>query len=107
MKLLRLKANSTHPTHKKLERVIGLLENIQLDFEWVDGVLKVRDHEFAVSFDYVDQDEGKPMGDLPPTFAYKLTRDKIPNKYCQCRHCDPSYGKDQSPARPPFPPPNR
>lgn len=91
MKLLRLRANPSHPTYQKLEKVITFLEHINLDFEWVDGVLKVRDHEFAVSFDYVSEDDGTPMSDLPPTFAHKLTREKIPNRHCKCRHCDPNF----------------
>jgi len=89
MTLLRLKANPEHPTSKKVERLIGLLENIQLDLEWVDGVLKVRDNEFCVTFDLVSKDDDRPQNDMPPTFEYKLTREKIPNKYCKCRHCDP------------------
>jgi hypothetical protein len=88
MNVLRLKANKCHPTSRKLERVIDFLEHIKLDFEWVEGVLKVRDHQFACSFDLVREDDGKPMSDLPPVFEYKLTRDKIPNKYCKCSHCN-------------------
>ncbi len=95
-KMLKLKANQSHPTAKKLERVIGLLENINLEFDWTDGVLKIRDTEFNVTFDLVDLDEGKPMGDMPPLFQYKLIRDKIPNRYCKCRHCDSSFGKEDA-----------
>lgn len=91
--MLKLKANPAHPTYKKLERVIGLLENIHLEFDWQDGVLKVRDTEYNVTFDLVESDEGKPMGDLPPLFQYKLVRDKMPNKFCKCRHCDPNFDK--------------
>lgn len=96
MKLLRLKANSSHPTFKKVQRLIGLLENAQLELEWVDGCLKVRDVEYCVTFDLVREDEqcdGDPINDLPPTFEYKLTRDKIPNKYCKCIHCNPNSGE--------------
>ena len=92
-KMLKLKANPSHPTYKKLERVIGLLENINLEFDWTDGVLKVRDTEYNVTFDLVELDEGKPMGDMPPLFQYKLVRDKLPNRYCKCRHCDTNFGK--------------
>lgn len=98
MNLLRLKANSTHPTYKKVERLIGLLENAKLELEWVDGSLKVRDVELCVTFDLVREDEqcdGEPISDLPPTFEYKLTREKMPNKYCKCRHCDPNYSVDK------------
>lgn len=91
MKPLRLVANPEHPTYKKVERLIGLLENMKLDLEWVDGELKVRDQEFAVTFDLVTIDDGRPQNDLPPFFEYKLTREKIPNKNCKCRHCNPKY----------------
>ena len=91
MNLLRLKANPEHPTFKKVERLIGLLENIQLELEWVDGALKIRDTEYCVTFDLVTQEDDRPQTDMPPTFEYKLTREKAPNKYCKCRHCDPNY----------------
>jgi hypothetical protein len=90
MKLLRLKANPEHPTYKKVERLIGLLENIKLELEWVDGVIKIRDTEYCVAFDFVTDDD-RPQTDMPPTFEYKLTREKAPNRYCKCRHCDPNY----------------
>jgi len=92
MKLLKLKANPEHPTYKKVERLIGFLENIKLDLEWVDGKLKIRDQEFCVTFDCVSKDDNKPQTDMPPVFEFKLTREKSPNKYCKCRHCDPNYG---------------
>jgi len=92
MKLLKLKANPSHPTYKKLERVIGLLDNAKLELEWVDGTLKIRDTEYCVTFDLVREDDNSPQSDLPPTFEYKLTREKIPNKYCKCRHCNPNIG---------------
>lgn len=90
MDLLRLKANPEHPTSKKIERIIGLMEKIQLEFECIDGALKIRDYEFCVTFDLVTKD-GTPQTDMPPAFEYKLTREKLPNKYCKCRHCDPNY----------------
>ena len=92
----RLRANPTHPTYKKMERIMGLLEHCQINFEWVDGKLKIRDNEFAVSFDVVEIEEGFPITELPPLFAHKLVRDKVPNKYCVCIHCNPDFGKDEN-----------
>ncbi len=94
MKLLRLKANPEHPTYKKVQRLIGLLENIKVELEWVDGFLKIRDHEFCVTFDLVTEDD-RPQSDMPPIFDYKLTREKAPNQYCKCRHCNPSIMLDK------------
>lgn len=91
MEWLRLKANPEHPTFKKVERLIGLLEKIHLELEWVDGNLKIRDTEFCVTYDLVTQEDDKPQSDMPPVFEYKLTREKMPNKYCKCRHCDPNF----------------
>lgn len=94
MKLLRLKANPSHPTYKKVECLINLLETAQLELEWVDGYIKIRDVELCTVFDLVREDDGAPQTDMPPTFEYKLTRDKIPNKYCKCIHCCPNYKGD-------------
>jgi hypothetical protein len=90
----KLKANASHPTFKKLERIIGLLEHCQINLEWVDGKLKIRDGELAVSFDVVDVDDNAALTELPPLFAYKLTRHKKANPHCRCRHCDPFFGQD-------------
>lgn len=93
-RLLRLKANPSHPTYQKVALLIEFLEKANLELEWVEGALKVRDTKYCVAFDLVRQDEqcdGEPISDLPPTFEYKLTREKMPNKYCRCRHCDPKY----------------
>lgn len=89
----KLKANPIHPTFKKLQRIIGLLENIQLDLEWRDGCLKIRDHEFGVTYDFLHKDEDTPMNDLPPLFEFRLSRDQVINKYCKCRFCDSNFGK--------------
>lgn len=91
----KLRANPSHPTFKKLERLIGLLEHVKINFEWVDGRLKIRDSEFAVSFDLVDESEDTGLTQLPPLFAYKLTRDNQINKYCECRNCNPHFDKDK------------
>lgn len=91
MKLLRLKANPSHPTYRKVERLIAFLQHIKLDMEWVDGVIKVRDQELCVAYDLVTLDGDRPQTDMPPTFEHKLTREKEPNKYCKCRHCDPNF----------------
>lgn len=91
MNLLRLKANPEHPTYRKVQRIIELLEKIQLEVECVDGALKIRDYEFCVVYDLVNVADDTPQTDMPPTFEYKLTRDKFPNKYCKCRHCDTNY----------------
>lgn len=91
MNTLRLKANPEHPTYRKVERLIAFLEHIKLDMEWVNGALKIRDQEFCVAYDLVTADDGRVQTDMPPTFEFKLTRDKEPNKYCKCRHCDPNY----------------
>lgn len=91
-----LRANQTHPTYKKMERIIGLLEHCQINFEWVNGKLKIRDSEYAVSFDVVEEEEGNPLTEVPPLYAYKLVRGKSPNKYCECIHCNPDFGKDNN-----------
>lgn len=91
MDVLKLKANPTHPTYRKVERLIAFLEHIKLDMEWVDGALKIRDQEFCVAYDLVTDDGDRPQTDMPPTFEFKLIRDKEPNKYCQCRYCNPNF----------------
>lgn len=87
METLRLKANPSHPTYKKIQRIIGLLENVQITLEWINGKLKIRDHEYGVSFDVVDIDTNKPLDDMPPLFEFKLTRNKIPIRNCRCVYC--------------------
>jgi hypothetical protein len=85
----KLKATMAHPTSKKIARIITFLEAIQVELELVNGCIKVRDHEFAVSFDLC-QEDNEPITSMPPLFDYKLTREKAINKYCHCRHCDSS-----------------
>lgn len=91
--MIRLKANPEHPTYKKVERLIGLLEKVQLNLDWVDGALKIHDNEFCVIFDLVGKHDDVPQTDMPPTFEYKLTREKLPSKFCKCRFCDPDFDK--------------
>lgn len=92
--MLKLKANPEHPTYKKLEWIIAFLESIKVEFEWIDKRLVIRDNQHAVFFDVVHNDSGDPITDLPPIFDYKLVRDKVPNKFCKCVHCDPSLRKN-------------
>lgn len=87
IKLAKLKATTEHPTSKKLERVMELMEKIELVLEWSDKKLFVRDHEFGVSFEIVGLEDNKSIRDLPSLFQYKLIRDKNPNKYCKCEFC--------------------
>lgn len=82
-----LKATLHHPTSKKISKVISFLEAIKLELEWVDGVVKIRDHEFGVSFDLVHNDGRGSITDVPPTFEYKLLRVAAANKYCNCKYC--------------------
>ncbi len=91
----RLRANPSHPTSKKIERIIGLLENVKLDLYWFNGKLRVRDNEFGVSFDLIDESENTSLTEMPPLAAYKLTRDKKINKYCECRYCNPDFDKGE------------
>lgn len=90
VKIQKLKATTEHPTSKKLERVMDLMEHIQLVLEWENNKLIVRDHEFAVSFEIVaDDSTNEGIQDIPSLFKYKLVRDKTPNKYCKCSYCQP------------------
>lgn len=84
---MKLKANTSHPTHKKLQRLIGFLHNAKLNIEWVDGVLKVSDYELNVAFDLLDKHNNAPMSELPPLFDHKLVRDKCKNSLCKCSYC--------------------
>jgi hypothetical protein len=92
----KLKANESHPTFKKLERVIGLLDNIQLELEWIDGGVRVRDNALGVCFELVDKDDGFAMTSVPPMFEWKMIRDKIPNVNCKCRNCVPPANLDEA-----------
>lgn len=86
----RLKANESHPTFKKINKLFEFLGENSLDLEWIDGGIKIKDYQHAVTFDLVDEDNIK-INYVPPLFEHKLTRENIKNKHCKCIHCDSNY----------------
>ena len=89
--VLKLRANPSHPTSQKLERVIQLMETLNLEIEFINDRLVIHDHDMNVCFDFLDADDNKNILELPPLFVYKLVRDKEPNPLCECRHCNPNF----------------
>lgn len=83
----RLMANKCHPTFKKIKNLIDFLDKAQLEIECVDGGLRIRDYELCVSYDLVSEHDNAIQTDLPPLFAFKLTRELSKNKHCKCSYC--------------------
>jgi histidinol phosphatase-like PHP family hydrolase len=72
MAIYRLKRE--HPDAKKVDELFRFLEknNITLEFNSYGTIITINDKEYELK----DNEDGRPLDTIPPSFEYKLTFNK-------------------------------